>query len=124
MSTAAWRLIGIALALALLLVAGAGIGVWLAADHYRPLLDTANSNLATATTGRDNLEALVGEQGRKFDELVRVIKDRADLASKAVAQAKEEAKPDYAAATRIQQESIGGDQCAAAIAVIDRELGL
>lgn len=124
MSMAAWRLIGIALVLVLLLVAGTGMGIWLAAGHYRPLLDTANSELSTAKAGRANLESLVGEQGRKLGEQVQAGKDRAELAAKAVAQAQEEARPDYAAANRIQQERIGGDQCAAAVTVIDQELGL
>lgn len=124
MSTVVWRLIGVTLALVMLLAAGAGIGVWLAADHYRPLLDTANRNLATVTAGRDNLESLAGEQGRKLGELAQAGKDRAERASKTLAVAKEEAKPDYAAANRIQQARIGGDQCAAAIMVIDQELNL
>lgn len=124
MSAVAWRMVGLGLAFALLLTAGAGIGAWLAADHYRPLLDTANRNLATATAGRDNLESLAGEQGRKLGELVLAGNTRAEAAGKAVGQAKEEAKPDYAAASRIQQERIGGNQCAAAIMVIDQELGL
>jgi hypothetical protein len=117
-------MVGLGLALALLLTAGAGIGAWLAADHCRPLLDTANRNLATATAGRDNLESLAGEQGRKLGELVLAGDARAEASGKAVGQAKEEAKPDYAAANRIQQERFGGDQCAAAITVIDQELGL
>jgi hypothetical protein len=124
MSPAVWRLVGITLALILMMSTGAGIGAWVAAGHYRPLLDTANRNLSTATAGRDNLESLESEQGRKLGELVQAAKDRAELAGKVVAQAKEEAKPDYAAANRIQLERIGGDQCAAAIAVIDQELRL
>ena len=124
MSPAAWKLAGIGLALILLLVAGSGFGVWLAADHYRPLLDTANRDLAATKSGRDNLETLASEQGRRLGELVQAGRDREALARKAIAQAQEEAKPDYAAANRIQQERIGGDQCAAAVTVVDQELGL
>lgn len=124
MSTAVWRFAGIGLALILLLAAGAGIGVWLAADYYRPLLDTANRDLATAKSGRDHLEALVGEQGRKLGELVLAGEERDRRAEQALADAKEQAKPDYAAANRLIQEWIGGDPAAAATSIIDQELGL
>ena len=39
-------------------------------------------------------------------------------------QAKASADLDYAAANRLQQERTGGDQCAAATSIIDKELGL
>lgn len=39
-------------------------------------------------------------------------------------EARQAAAGDYAAAQRLQQERTGGDQCAAAEAVINRELGL
>jgi hypothetical protein len=66
MSSAAWRLAGIGFALLLLLAAGVGGGAWFAAGHYRPLLNTANSELSTAKAACSNLEALAGEQGRKL----------------------------------------------------------
>lgn len=106
----------------LLLSIGAAGGFWQAATHYRPLLDTVNRDLATATTGRNNLEALAGEQGRKLGELVSEGNAREELARLALAKAQEEAKPDYAAANRIQQEHIGGDECVAATIVIDQEI--
>ena len=106
----------------LLLGIGAAGGFWQAATHYRPLLDTANRDLATATTGRNNLEALAGEQGRKLGELVTAGNTREELARQALAKAREEAKPDYAAANRIQRERIGGDDCVAATVVIDQEI--
>jgi hypothetical protein len=123
-SAVAWRLVVLGLTLVLLLAAGAGIGVWLAADHYRPLLDTATRDLAMTKSGRDNLETLASEQGRRLGELVQARREREALARKAMTQAQEEAKPDYAAANRLMQERIGGDQCTAAITVIDQELGL
>jgi hypothetical protein len=122
MSPAAWETMCAALAVAILMLISAAGGGWLAADHYRPLLDTANSDLATATTGRNNLEALAGEQGRKLGDLVTEGNAREELARQALAKASEEAKPDYAAANRIQQERIGGDDCAAATTVIDQEI--
>ena len=115
---------GVGLTVVLLLALGAAGGVWLAAGHYRPLLDTANADLANAKTARDNLEALAGEQGRKLGELVAAGELREREAALAQAQAKEEARPDYAAANRLLQERTGGDPAQAAASIIDRELGL
>ena len=103
---------------------GAAGGYWLADRHYRPLLDTANTDLATAKLARDNLETLAGEQGRKLGELVLAGDERARQAAQAVADAKELAKPDYAAANRLLQERTWGDPAQAAEAIIDQELGL
>ena len=58
MTPGAWKLTGMGLALALLLALGAAGGGWLAACHYRPLLDTANTGLATTKQARDYLEIL------------------------------------------------------------------
>lgn len=81
---------------------------WLADRHYRPLLDTASSDLAIAKLARDNLETLAGEEGRKLGKLVAESDERARRADQAVADAKELAKPDYAAANRLLQERFGG----------------
>lgn len=108
----------------LLLAVGAAGGAWLSAGHYRPLLDTANSERDTAKAGRDNLEALAGEQGRKLGELVLAGEARERAAVLAQAQAKEEAQPDYAAANQLLQERTGGDPASAAASIIDQELGL
>lgn len=117
--------VGAALVLALLLVVlGAAGGVWLASGHYRPLLYTANTDLANAKSARDNLEALAGEQGRKLGELLQAGELREREAALAQAQAKEEARPDYAAANRLLQERTGGDPAQAAASIIDQELGL
>lgn len=102
----------------------AGTGAWLSARHYRPLLDTANSELSTAKAGRDNLEALAGEQGRKLGELVLAGEVRERAAAQLMTKAKEEAQPDYAAANRLLQERTGGDPAQAAASIIDEELGL
>ncbi|SFW77276.1 hypothetical protein SAMN03159439_04624 [Pseudomonas sp. NFACC04-2] len=111
--------------LALLLTAvGAGFGGWLVAGHYRPLLDAANRDLAQVTSARDNLEGLAAEQGRKLGELVQAGELRERAAALAQEKARDEARPDYAAANRILRERSGGDQCSAAETVIDQELGL
>ena len=108
----------------LLFALGTAGGCLLAGRHYRPLLDTASTDLATAKLARDNLETLAGEQGRKLGELVLAGDQRARQAAQAVADAKELAKPDYAAANRLLQERTGGDPVQAAAAIIDLELGL
>jgi hypothetical protein len=118
------KLVSLGLAVILLLLLGAAGGSWLAARHYRPLLDTANTDLAIAQSARNNLEALAGEQGRKLGELVLAGKEREAFAAQAQADAGELAKPDYAAANRLLQERTGGDPARAATMIIDQELGL
>ncbi|VEH50184.1 hypothetical protein [Pseudomonas taetrolens] len=73
---------------------------------------------------RDNLETLEGEQGRKLGDLVLAGDERARQAAQAVADAKELAKPDYAAANRLLPGRTGGDPAQAAATIIDQELGL
>ena len=124
MTVEAWRLVSLGLSLVLLLALGAAGGCWLTDRHYRPLVDTANTALVTAKLARDNLETLAGEQGRKLGELVLAGDERARQAAQAVADAKELAKPDYAAANRLLQERTGGEPAQAAAAIIDLELGL
>lgn len=122
MTSAAWRMAGTILAVVLLLIIGGCAGVWLASKSYRPLLDKANSDLATATAGRNNLEELATDQGLKLGELVKLGQEREILAEKAQGEARVEAQPHYAAANRLLSDRTGGDQCAAATAVIDQEL--
>ena len=112
------------LVLVLLLVLGATGGAWLAACHYRPLLDTANTGLATAKQAYDNLETLAGEQGRKLGELVLAGELREQDVVLASAKAKEDAQPDYAAANKLLRERAGGDPAEAVASIIDQELGL
>ena len=48
MTVEAWRLASLGLSLVLLLALGAAGGCWLTDRHYRPLLETANTDLAKA----------------------------------------------------------------------------
>lgn len=107
-----------------LLILGIAIGVWLAADHFRPALDKEQAQVATCTAARDHLAALAQEQGKALGDLILAANARRAGAEKAVGEAKASADTDYAAANRLQQERTGGDQCAAANSVIDKELGL
>lgn len=124
MSAGAWRVVGILLAVVLVLAAGAALGAWMASRYYRPLFDTAQVELATAKAGRDNLEALAGEQGRRLGDLVLAGKERERRAAQAQADANELAKQDYASANRLLQERTGGDPAPVAESIIDQELGL
>jgi hypothetical protein len=110
---------------AVLLLGAGGIGgTWLATGHYRPLLDRANQEAATCVAARDNLSGLAAEQGKALGDLVIAANERQAGAEKALEEAKASADLDYSAANRLQQERTGGDQCAAATAIIDKELGL
>jgi uncharacterized protein YneF (UPF0154 family) len=122
--TSAHKLASLALAVVLLLVFGAVGGAWLAARHYRPILDVANLDLANTRAARANLETLAGEQGRKLGELVQAGDLRERTAAQAQAKAAQEAQPDYAAANQLLRERTGGDPAQAAAAIIDQELGL
>lgn len=106
-----------------LLLAAAG-GAWLAARHYRPLLDEAQAQAERCQQARQDLESAVGEQNARLTQLRAEAEQRQQAAAKAQQEARQAAAGDYAAAQRLQQERIGGDQCAAAEAVINRELGL
>ncbi|MBJ2280760.1 hypothetical protein JFT58_20990 [Pseudomonas sp. MF6767] len=122
--TLAQKLAGLVLVVILLLVLGGGCGAWLAARHYRPLLDAANTNLVTTRSALDSLEALAVEQGRKLGELVQAGELRERNAALAQEKARQEARPDYAAANNLLRERTGGDPAQAARAIIDKELGL
>ncbi|MBK5006377.1 hypothetical protein IAE33_003592 [Pseudomonas sp. S60] len=73
---------------------------------------------------RDNLVALTTEQGIALGDLQLAAQQPQASAEKAVADARSSAQADYQAANRLQQERAGGDECAAATSIIDKELGL
>ncbi|MFJ3259825.1 hypothetical protein ACIPK7_06185 [Pseudomonas sp. NPDC086581] len=109
----------------LLFAMGTGAGAWWTGRDLRPALAQSGQNLAVCRAGRGNLEALAAEQGAALGELVKRAQARTEEAARAVAQAEQESAADFSRAQRIQQEHTGGtDQCAAAAAVIDQELGL
>lgn len=108
----------------LLIGLGVALGVWQAAGHYRPLLDASAGEVATCKAARDDLVGLANEQGKALGDLQLAAQKRQLQAKHAVAGAATEAQVDYAAANRLQQERTGGDQCMAAGAIIDKELGL
>lgn len=118
------KLLAPILAVALLLALGGAGGAWLAAGHYRPLLDDANGASLNCQAARDNLTGLAQEQGKALGDLTLAANERQARAEQAVVEAKAIAQADYTAASRLQQERTGGDQCAGATSIIDKELGL
>ncbi|MGK0129598.1 hypothetical protein ACR2RM_22090 [Pseudomonas aeruginosa] len=118
------RVVSVALACLLLVGLGAAGGVWLGARHYRPQLDAALSDLVACRAARGGLESAVAEQVRQVAALRLADEQRARDAAQAVEQARRRADGDYAAAQRLLRERTTGEQCAAAEAVIDQELGL
>lgn len=108
----------------LLILLGMAVGTWATTNHFSPLLDDQQDKAAQCTAARDNLAGLATEQGKAMGDLVLAASARQAAAEQAVSEAKASADLDYAAANRLQQERTGGDQCAAAILIIDKEMGL
>lgn len=119
-----WRWVTIALACLLLLGLGAAGGVWLGARHYRPQLDAASADLAACRASRGELESAVAEQVRQVAALRLAGEQRARDAAQAVDRGRQQAAEQYAGAQRLLSQRTAGEQCAAAEAVIDQELGL
>nr|WP_231387780.1 hypothetical protein [Pseudomonas nitroreducens] len=113
-----------ALAVVLLIGLGATGGVWLSSERYAPQLKDAGDKLTACTAARDNVLALVTEQGAKLGELANQAEQRQAKATQAVASAQQQAGQHYAAAQRLQQERAEGDPAAVVEALIDKELGL
>ncbi|MCK2124858.1 hypothetical protein, partial [Pseudomonas sp. PNPG3] len=72
----------------LLVALGGTGGVWLAAGHYRPVLDEANGEVVACVAARDNLTGLAQEQGKALGDLTLAAKARQAGAEKAVGEAK------------------------------------
>nr|WP_216662935.1 hypothetical protein [Pseudomonas aeruginosa] len=108
----------------LLLDLGAAGGVWLGARHYRPQLDAASADLAACRASRGELESAVAEQVRQVAALRLAGEQRARDAAQAVDRGRQQAAEQYAGAQRLLSQRTAGEQCAAAEAVIDQELGL
>ncbi|MCO2380674.1 hypothetical protein [Pseudomonas aeruginosa] len=119
-----WRWATIALACLLLVGLGAAGGVWLGARHYRPQLDAALADLIACRASLGELESAVVEQGRQVAALRQAGEQRAQDAAQAVEQGRQQAAERYSAANRLLRDRTAGEQCAAAEAVIDQELGL
>ncbi|HCL3279533.1 TPA: hypothetical protein N2A29_003549 [Pseudomonas aeruginosa] len=118
------RVISITLACLLLVGLGAAGGVWFGARHYRPQLDAAQADLIACRAARGELESAVAEQVRQIAALRQASERRARDAAQALEQGRQQAAEQYAAAQRLLYQRTAGEECAAADAVIDQELGL
>ncbi|HFH4243344.1 TPA: hypothetical protein ACGJ37_003262 [Pseudomonas aeruginosa] len=118
------RALSVALACLVLVGLGTAGGVWLGARHYRPQLDAALTDLIACRAARGELESAVAEQGRQVAVLRLAGEQRAREAALALEQGRQQAADQYAGAQRLLRERTAGEQCAAADAVIDQELGL
>ncbi|WP_121410158.1 hypothetical protein [Pseudomonas aeruginosa] len=119
-----WKPLALVLAALLLIGVGAAGGVWIGARHYRPQLDAALADLVACRSARGSLEAAVAEQSRQVAALRLAGEQRARDAAQALEQGRQQAAERYAAAQRLLYQRTAGEQCAAADAVIDQELGL
>lgn len=119
-----WKAAGLVLAALLLVGLGTAGGVWLGARHYRPQLDAASADLAACRASRGELESAVAEQVRQIAALRQAGEHRARDAAQAVDRGRQQAAEQYAGAQRLLSQRTAGEQCAAAEAVIDQELGL
>lgn len=108
----------------LLILLGMAVGTWAATHHFRPLLDDQQDLAAQCAAARDNLSGLAQEQGKALGALTLAASERQARAEQAMGEAAASAQGDFFAANRLQQERTGGDQCAAATSIIDKELGL
>lgn len=119
-----WKPLALVLAALLLIGVGAAGGVWIGARHYRPQLDAALADLIACRAARGSLEATVAEQVRQVAALRQAGEQRARDAVQAMERGRQQAAEQYAGAQRLLRERTAGEQCAAADAVIDQELGL
>nr|WP_216667092.1 hypothetical protein [Pseudomonas aeruginosa] len=112
--------------MACLVLVGLGTagGVWLGARHYRPQLDAASADLAACRASRGELESAVAEQVRQVAAMRMAGEQRARDAAQAVDRGRRQAAEQYAAAQGLLSQRTAGEQCMAAEAVIDQELGL
>ncbi len=119
-----WKPLALVLAALLLIGVGAAGGVWIGARHYRPQLDAALADLVACRAAMGGLESAVAEQVRQVAALRQAGEQRARDAAQAVDRGRQQAAEQYAEAQRLLSQRTAGEQCAAAEAVIDQELGL
>ncbi|HHN3832468.1 TPA: hypothetical protein ACRN1Z_006414, partial [Pseudomonas aeruginosa] len=81
-------------------------------------------DLAACRASRGELESAVAEQVRQVAALRMADEQRARDAAQAVERGRQQAAEQYAGAQRLLSQRTAGEQCAAAEAVIDQELGL
>ena len=93
-------------------------------DDERAAATEQYGKLVACRETRGSLLVQVCEQNSALADLRARATARAQQAEQAQAGARQQSEADYQAANRLQQERTGGDACAAATSVIDKELGL
>ncbi len=93
-------------------------------DAEREALTEQYGKLVACRETRGNLLVQVGDQNSALADLRAKAAARSQQAEQAQVGARQQSEADYQAANRLQQERTGGDACAAATSVIDKELGL
>lgn len=131
MSATAWKGTSLLLAVLLLLAVGVGLGAWLAAEHYRPLLDTAQQQIADSSaavascvTSRDSLAAGVDAQNQALVLLQTVAAQSAERAraQQEAAEGRAVAAEQNAQAILAERVPAGAEVCSAARQAFDKEL--
>lgn len=131
MSDLAWKGAALLLTILLLVAAGAGLGAWLAAEHYRPQLATAQKQIADSSaavascvTSRESLTAGVEAQSQALARLQAAAAQSAERA-----RAQQEAAEGRALVAERSAQTIlaertpaGTEACTAARQAFDQEL--
>ncbi|AEF21445.1 hypothetical protein [Pseudomonas fulva] len=117
-----WWLLAVAVAAGGQQIRVAGLQTEL--DAERTASTEQYGKLVACRETRGNLLVQVGEQNTALADLRATAAARAQQAEQAQAGARQQSEADYRAANRLQQERTGGEACAAATSVIDKELSL
>jgi hypothetical protein len=101
---------------------GGFIGGWLTARFYGGQLESMRLEQARCRDSGKALESKLALQNTQVEALEQAAHQRADLAERALAQAREQAQNHEAAASRLLLERSEGEECAVVHQLIDREL--
>lgn len=126
-----WKGAALLLAVLLLIAAGTGLGAWLAAEHYRPQLATAQKQIADSSaavascvTSRESLAAGVEAQNQALQRLQAAAAQSAERAraQQEAAEGRAVAAEQNAQAILAERIPAGAEVCSAARHAFDTEL--
>lgn len=131
--TGQWKFLAVVLAAVLLIALGAALGAWLAAEYYRPQLDTAHKQIADSSaavascvTSRESLVAGVDAQKQALVRLQAAAvqsAERAQVAQQA-AEGRDIAAKQSAQVILAERIPAGAEACSASRQAFDQELAL
>lgn len=101
---------------------GGFIGGWLTARIYGSQLESLRLEHVRCSDAGKALEAQLALQNGKVAVLEQEARQRAEIAKRALAAAREQAESHEAAASRLLLERSQGEECAVVRELIDREL--